>query len=213
MAVYIIADNQELTGLALEHLLGLDESNILFHARDKASLLALLMKQEHAVVLLDYTLFDFPDEESLLIMSERFAQVSWLLISDELTTQFLRKITYSSHSFSVVFKDLKVNELRTAITYASEGRRYICQRATEMMLTHQQEEERRNVLTPTEIEIAKAIAQGKTTKEVAAERFLSVHTVTTHRKNIFRKMGVNTAHEMIKYAIRAGWVDPADFYI
>ena len=69
------------------------------------------------------------------------------------------------------------------------------------------------LLTNTEIEIVKAIAQGKTTKEIAAERFSSVHTVTTHRKNIFRKLKVNTAHEVIKYALRAGLVDSSEFYI
>lgn len=213
MGIYIIADNQELTAFALENLLRRDERNTIFHAKDKASLLDLLMKHENAVVLLDYTLFDIPDENSLLIMSERFALTSWILICDELTDKFLCKVLYASHSFSVVFKDLPLKEMRTAISYASSRRRYICQRATEMMLTHHQEEESRGVLTPTEIEIDKAIAQGKTTKEVAAERFLSVHTVTTHRKNIFRKIGVNTAHEMIRYALRAGWVDPSDFYI
>jgi len=69
------------------------------------------------------------------------------------------------------------------------------------------------VLTATEMEIVKAIAKGKTTKEIAEERISSIHTITTHRKNIFRKLGVNTAHEVIKYAIRKGWVDPTEFYI
>ena len=70
-----------------------------------------------------------------------------------------------------------------------------------------------DLLTATETEIVKAIAQGKTTKEIAAERFLSIHTITTHRKNIFRKLGVNTAHEVVKYALRAGLVDNEEFYI
>ena len=69
------------------------------------------------------------------------------------------------------------------------------------------------MLTATETEIVKAIAQGKTTKEIANERFSSVHTITTHRKNIFRKLGINTAHEVVKYALRAGLVDSSEFYI
>jgi len=68
-------------------------------------------------------------------------------------------------------------------------------------------------LTSTETEIVKAIARGLTTKEIAAERFSSVHTIATHRKNIFRKLKVNTAHEVIKYAMRAGLVNPSEFYI
>ena len=39
------------------------------------------------------------------------------------------------------------------------------------------------------------------------------HTVNTHRKNIFRKLGVNTIHEATKYALRAGLIDASDYYI
>ena len=43
-------------------------------------------------------------------------------------------------------------------------------------------------LTATEKEILRSLALGKSTKEIAAERFLSVYTIMTHRKNIFRKL-------------------------
>lgn len=213
MNQYILADNQALTSFALECLLKRNEDNRVFRASDKTELLQLLKEHEHSVVLLDYTLFDFPDVDSLLIASERFAMTQWVLVSDDLTEKLLRRIIYASHSFSVVFKDSPMKAVRDAIQYASRGERYVCQRATEMILTQQQEDEKPAVLTATEIEIVKSIAQGKTTKEIAAERFSSVHTVNTHRKNIFRKLGVNTAHEAVKYALRAGWVDPSEFYI
>lgn len=70
-----------------------------------------------------------------------------------------------------------------------------------------------NILTNTEKIILKEIALGKTTKEIAAERNLSFHTVNSHRKNIFRKLEVNNVHEAIKYAMRAGIVDLAEYYI
>lgn len=213
MNQYILADNQPLTSFALESLLKRDEHRQVFHAADKTELLQLLKEHEHSVVLLDYALFDFPDANSLLIVSERFAMASWILVSDDLSEQFLRQVIYSSHQFSVVFKDSSLKAVRDAIEYASRGERYVCQRATEMILTQQREDETAAVLTQTEIEIVKSIAQGKTTKEIAAERFSSVHTINTHRKNIFRKLGVNTAHEAVKYAFRAGWVDPSEFYI
>ena len=68
-------------------------------------------------------------------------------------------------------------------------------------------------LTKTEIEILKEIAQGRTTKEIALARFSSFHTVNTHRKNIFRKLNINTAYEATRYALRAGLIDSADYYI
>ena len=214
MRKYILADNQELTRFALESLLQQDQENVVYRASDKAGLVATLKEHESAVVLLDYTLFDFADEDQLLIVAERFALSQWILICDELTPAFLRRVVYSSHQFSVVFKDGVLRDVREALKAAQRHERFISQRALEVIISQQQEEEERpSVLTETETEIVKAIAQGKTTKEIAEERFSSIHTITTHRKNIFRKLGVNTAHEVIKYALRAGLVDSSEFYI
>jgi len=214
MRNYIIADNQELTRFALESLLQKgEEENFVFRAYDRAGLVALLKEHENAVVLLDYTLFDFADEDQLLIIAERFGLSDWVLISDELTPQFIRRVVYSSHQFSVVFKDGPLSEVREALNAVDRHTRYLSQRALETIITQQQEDETSSILTQTETEIVKAIALGKTTKEIAAERFSSIHTVTTHRKNIFRKLGINTAHEAVKYALRAGLIDPSEFYI
>lgn len=213
MGNFILADNQDLSRYALETLIRQDEDHVIRRATDKAGLVQLLKENENSVVILDYTLFDFTDENQLLIVSERFSLTTWILLSDELTQGFLRTIVYSSHAFSVVFKDCSIKEIKDALQYASRKERYVSQRAMELILARQQEKEIPDVLTGTEMEIVKAIAQGKTTKEIANERFLSIHTVTTHRKNIFRKLKVNTAHEMIKYALRAGWVNATEFYI
>ena len=214
MRAFILADNQELTRFALEGLIrSRGESNI-FRASDKAGLVELLKEHENAVVLLDYTMFDFADEDQLLIVAERFALSQWILISDELTPQFLRRVVYSSHQLSIVFKDGPLRDVRDALDAVSRLNRHISQRALEVIINQQQEEEEQHsILTETEKEIVKAIAQGKTTKEIANERFSSVHTITTHRKNIFRKLGVNTAHEVSKSALRAGLVDSSEFYI
>ena len=213
MSNFIIADNQELTRFALESLLEKNEAANIYRAFDKAGLVALLKEHESAVVLLDYTLFDFTDEDQLLIISERFNLSDWILISDELTPQFIRRVVFSSHQFSVVFKDGPLSEVREALNSVERHTRYLSQRALETVITQQQDDEAPSILTTTETEIVKAIAQGKTTKEIAAERFSSIHTVTTHRKNIFRKLGINTAHEAVKYALRAGLIDPSEFYI
>ena len=214
MGKYIIADNQELTRLALISLIKQKEENKLYVATDRAGLVELLKEHEDATVLLDFTLFDFADVDQLLIVGERFALAQWILISDELTPAFMRRVVYSSHQFSIVFKDGPLSEVRDALQTVERHQRYISQRALEVIINQQQaEEERPSILTETETDIVRAIAQGKSTKEIASERFSSVHTITTHRKNIFRKLGVNTAHEVIKYALRAGLVDSSEFYI
>lgn len=214
MGHYILADNQELTRIALISLISQDNDNKLYVASDKAGLVELLKKHEDATVLLDFTLFDFVDVDQLLIIGERFSMSQWILISDELTAAFMRQVVYSSHQFSIVFKDGPLKDIRDALEAVGHHSRHISQRALEVIINQQQEEdESHSVLTETETEIVRAIAQGKTTKEIATERFSSVHTITTHRKNIFRKLGINTAHEAVKYALRAGLIDASEFYI
>ena len=63
-----MADNQELTRLALISLIKQDEENTLYVATDKAGLVELLKEHEDAIVLLDFTLFDFADADQLLIV-------------------------------------------------------------------------------------------------------------------------------------------------
>ena len=213
MSTFILADNQELTRFALERLLVREEDSDIRRVSDRAGLLQTLKETDgDCIVILDYTLFDFADEEQLLIVSDRYSDSQWVLISEDLTVNLLRKVIYSSHQLSIVFKDATLDEVRQAIHSAVQHRRYLCQRATEMVLA-QQETSLSDPLTASEIEILRCIAQGKTSKVIAQERFSSIHTINTHKKNIFRKLSVNTAHEAIKYALRAGIVDPSEFYI
>ena len=165
------------------------------------------------MVVLDYALFDFISEDQLLTTSERFSETRWLLLSDSLTPGFLSRVLYASPAFNVVFKDSPLSEIRNALSQAAQGTRYISQQAMEIMLSRQAEDEKADTLTTTETEILRAVAMGKTTREIAAERFLSIHTINTHKKNIFRKLHVNTSYEATKYAVHSGLVDPSEFYI
>ena len=62
-------------------------------------------------------------------------------------------------------------------------------------------------LTDREVEIVKLIAEGLTTKDIAEKLFLSFHTISTHRKNIFRKAGITNSSELVRYAVRRGLVE------
>lgn len=209
----LIADRQEITRAGLMYVIGRIEEAQHQYVDDKAELVAALKEQAHAVVVLDYTLFDINDASELLILSQRFATVRWILFSDELSQDFVRIILAGSNRFSVVLKDSSLQELREAVHYASRDRQYICQHVTQMLLMPRSQSEERVRLTKTETEVLKDIALGLTTKEIAEKRFSSFHTINTHRKNIFRKLQVNNIHEATKYALRAGLIDSADYYI
>ena len=57
------------------------------------------------------------------------------------------------------------------------------------------------VLTDREKEIVCCVAKGMINKEIAEALFLSIHTVTTHRKNIARKLQIHSVAGLAIYAI------------
>lgn len=52
-----------------------------------------------------------------------------------------------------------------------------------------------------EQQVLARIAQGKTSKQIAAELGISLRTVNTHRENIAKKIGSSSLAAMIRYAI------------
>lgn len=183
------------------------------YTEDKAELMLALKDNDDTVVVLDYTSFDINDTDELLILQQRFTHTRWLLFSEDLSADFVRVLIASSMQFSILLKESPMSEIKEAMKFCIHGNRYICQRMTEVLLAPSHDVEEKINLTKTETEILKDIALGMTTKEIAEKRFSSFHTVNTHRKNIFRKLNVNNVHEATKYALRAGLVDTAEYYI
>lgn len=220
MREFIIADNQDITKAGMMFLLSRQKDTaLLLEADNKAELIQQLRLHPGAVVILDYTSFDFVSSDELIVLHERFKEADWLLFSDELSIGFLRQVLFSSMSFGVVLKDNSKEEILTALQCASRKERFICNHVSNLLLSGNSQTsllhpiQQNGLLTPAERSILKEIALGKTTKEIAVERNLSFHTINSHRKNIFRKLGVNNAHEATKYAMKAGIVDLVEYYI
>lgn len=220
MREFIIADNQDITKAGIMFLLSRQKDTaLLLEADNKAELIQQLRLHPGAVVILDYTSFDFVSSDELIVLHERFKEADWLLFSDELSIGFLRQVLFSSMSFGVVLKDNSKEEILTALQCASRKERFICNHVSNLLLSGNSQTsllhpiQQNDLLTPAERSILKEIALGKTTKEIAVERNLSFHTINSHRKNIFRKLGVNNAHEATKYAMKAGIVDLVEYYI
>ena len=211
----LLADRQDITRAGMQYVCqSMDFIDSSKYTEDKTELILALKETPNAIVVLDYTMYDLNDAEELLVISLRYPQVRWILFSEDLSIDFVKQIISSSSQFSVVLKESPLNEIKEAVQYAFHGQRYICQRTAELLLMPSKNTFDDDVkLTKTETEILKDIALGMTTKEIAEKRFSSFHTVNTHRKNIFRKLNVNNVHEATKYALRAGLVDSADYYI
>jgi DNA-binding NarL/FixJ family response regulator len=65
-----------------------------------------------------------------------------------------------------------------------------------------------DVLTPREIEVLKLIAEGHTSKEIAAMLVISIRTVDRHRTNMLEKLGMRDRVELTRYAIRCRLIEP-----
>ncbi len=209
----LLADRQDITRAGLMYVLSGMAEVCTACADDKAGLMRCLAEKPDSIVVLDYTLFDLDGPSELFIISQRFPQVQWLLFSEELSTDFVRQVIAESTAFGILLKDAPLAEIRSAIEAAFGRHRFICQHTTELLLSSDVDQREKVNLTKTETEVLKDIALGLTTKEIAVKRFSSFHTINTHRKNIFRKLGVNNVHEATKYALRAGLVDSAEYYI
>ena len=55
-----------------------------------------------------------------------------------------------------------------------------------------------------EREVLQLVAEGKSTKEIAASLYVSVKTIETHRKQIMGRLNLSSVAGLTKYAIREG---------
>lgn len=216
MKTIILADNQDITKLGWKFLFNqLDITTPLIEVENKQQLIEKLILYPDSLVILDFSLFDLNSIDELYVLESRFSNTFWLLFSEELSESFLKSLFHNTQLISVVMKSNSVDEIRLGLNESLKSRRYICSQVSNILLDNSKKTESitKAVLTATELEILKEMAFGKTTKEIALHRHVSVHTIITHRKNIFRKLEVNTMYEATRYAMRAGIVDLSEYYI
>lgn len=216
---YILADNQDLTRQGLAELIKMQQKDAsIISVSNTKELRQALSKAPAATIILDFDLFDFNLLEDLQFVLSTFPQSSCLLISQETRESFIHEMSRCVPQANFVLKSDSVDNILAAISSTETHKRFFSSDALEIILGNKprkiESSNRHNfALTSTEKEIVQLLAMGKSTKEIANERCLSYHTVITHRKNIFRKMEVNTVHELTKLALKYGLVDMTEYYI
>lgn len=95
------------------------------------------------------------------------------------------------------------NDFMIAVNRVSGGQRYFCSDdgATARRQTNAKATSK---LTLREQEVLKLIARGSTTKEIAAQLFISIPTVETHRAHLMTKIGGRNVADLVRFAIDAG---------
>lgn len=64
-----------------------------------------------------------------------------------------------------------------------------------------------NMLSKTELIVCKQLLMGKSNSQIAADTFKATTTIDSHRKNIYRKLEVNSIVEFIKLAVKHGMLN------
>jgi len=107
-----------------------------------------------------------------------------------------------------VLKDSAATEVGDSIRAIASGQHYISPalstylvRRNERTAAFAQETPGLGNLTPAELRVLKLIAANKTSREIAAELFLSYRTVENHRANICQKLGLRGSHALVKFAL------------
>jgi DNA-binding NarL/FixJ family response regulator len=106
-----------------------------------------------------------------------------------------------------VLKDGPTSQLLFALEAVHRGERYMSPRALSVIVDHGRDGGKRtgtryDLLTDREREVLKLLADGFSSKDLAAKLTLSVKTVDAHKYNLMRKLDIHNRAGLVKYAIR-----------
>jgi DNA-binding NarL/FixJ family response regulator len=101
-----------------------------------------------------------------------------------------------------VLKESPTEEIIAAIGAVWAGGNYFSAQVASMVA---QAAPTASQLTGREHEILLLLAHGRSNKLVAKQLDISVRTVETHRLSLRRKLGVDSASELLKIAVTNGW--------
>lgn len=213
----IIADNQSLTRVGMTTLLsGYFNGNIVIEeAGNKKDLLEKLKTFSPEALILDCQLINFDSLAEVSELKKLSPNTGILIVTETQEPEDLYKLLDNGIT-NLIYKSCDEKEFLEAFNAALAGRKYFCNEVLDLLLDRKSVSRQVQVsgkLTAAEIEIVRQISQGLTTKEIALQKHLSFHTIITHRKNIFRKLGISNTSELLMYAMRAGIIDSTEYYI
>jgi PAS domain S-box-containing protein len=98
----------------------------------------------------------------------------------------------------------------TGLPQYGEDKRFLGYIGTcvEIAVRHDSQTHTRTPLTAREIQVLTLVAEGKSTKEIAADLHISYKTADSHRSRIMEKLDIHETASLVRYAIRHGIVSP-----
>jgi len=108
-----------------------------------------------------------------------------------------------------VLKDSAIVEIVSCLKAVVAGRNYVSPELSSYLIGRRKRAEELSAeipeleqLTPTERRVLKLIAEGKTSREIAAEMGIGIRTVEHHRNNITTKLDLHGSHALVKFALQ-----------
>ncbi len=188
--------------------------NIVGEVATAASLFELTQQYSDCLLLIDMNLPDMDGLEVLSNLKARNANVKAIMLSNYDESNVV-KAAFRSGAEGYIMKSTGIMEYYKAIATVNSGQTYLGKGLTIVNgagthsrflnqggLCNSYEDNflRKYNLTRREMEIMKLIGQALTNKEIAKELYISDQTVSVHRKNIMRKLGVSSSTNLVRMA-------------
>lgn len=166
-----------------------------------SALLEALESHSPDLIILDLNL---PDRNSLEFISDirqNHPDVRILILTMH-NDPFLAQRVMDEGANGYLLKDFGEDELLYALNILISGGDYINPEVSNN--NSDSPSTRALFLTKREKEVIALTAQGKSSAEIAELLYLSAHTVNTHRRNIYKKLGLSNVKELISFAYANG---------
>ncbi len=168
-----------------------------------------LLKENLDVLVFDYDHADYISFEDLQKVFRVAPDTHVLVISAHTDPATVNRIIRQPIK-GLLSKECSESEILDAVRATAKGDKFYCNRILDVVSASTEEGAGQDcsptVLSQREVEVVEYIAQGLTAAQVAEKMCLSVHTINTHRKNIFKKLGVNSTTELVRYALKTALI-------
>jgi DNA-binding NarL/FixJ family response regulator len=212
----LIADSQFLITESLKLILQNDGRFFVDKViTEKNDLINILKLESTSILIIDPSLIDIAGFTELKEIRSSFPDLNLIIITNSVSRRELNELN-SLGITNIVLKTAGKEEIIEALNASLKGKKHYSNELLDMLFEPNERKihgEEPGQLTNSEIEIVRLISEGLTTKEIAVRKFISFHTVITHRKNIFRKLGVTSISELIMYSIKAGLINTIEYHI
>ncbi len=173
---------------------------------DTNSLKNVLQKHKADVLIIDHCCDDCFSLSVISKIKREYPLLNVLVISHEKTASEIEKIIGIGIK-NYLLKDCDEQEIIDAIKSCAKGEKYFCGQIIDVLLEKEISKSKNcktGGITEREIEVIRELASGRRPKEIVDILNISYHTIITHKKNVYKKLGINHSIELMQYALKTG---------